>query len=160
MGITTENKMNLLGQLGENITAQYFQNEGFIVESSVSVFDRKKDMQLKSKTGEVWNVEVKTQQPYHMKNSFTVLQNQVKKCKEVDILIFVETPSHQSNKRVKIWHSPKDKREFTTTQTSDGRDMYMLNKSDMRLLSIIDDTRIISEMQMLSLSKWKGDKNE
>jgi hypothetical protein len=79
--------IEFLGKTGEKIVANHFVKNGEIVEHSLNNFDSEKDFLIGGK-----KVEVKTEQPYVKKNSITIRQNQIKKCRNVDLLIFVTVP--------------------------------------------------------------------
>jgi hypothetical protein len=79
--------IEFLGKTGEKIVANHFVKQGCIVEHSLNNFDSQKDFVIDGKL-----VEVKTEQPYVKKNSITIRQNQLRKCRSVDLLIFVTVP--------------------------------------------------------------------
>ena len=148
--MTNELKMNQLGMAGEKLVSNFFRSLGHTVEESLSTYDRVKDMTVDGKT-----CEVKTQQPFHVEDAFTMKENQLKKCKDVDKLIFVEAPEPKANV-VYIWEAPKEHRKFRTRVTRDGRNMYLLDKGNMILLTSINDKVLVNEMKGFSNSKWKG----
>jgi hypothetical protein len=86
--LTAEQQRSKTGDLGEKLVARYYRSLSHTVEESLDLFDRKKDMTVDGLT-----CEVKTQQLWHKEEAFTVKSNQVEKCTDIDILIFVETPS-------------------------------------------------------------------
>ena len=148
--MANELKMNQLGMAGEKLVSNFFRGLGHTVEESLSTYDRVKDMTVNGKT-----CEVKTQQPFHVEDAFTMKENQLTKCKNVDKLIFVEAPEPKANV-VYIWEAPKEHRKFRTRVTRDGRNMYLLDKSNMILLTSINDKVLVNEMKSFSNSKWKG----
>ena len=148
--MSNELKMNQMGMAGEKVVSNYFRGLGHTVEESLSTYDRVKDMLVDGET-----CEVKTQQPFHVENAFTMKENQLTKCKNVDKLIFVEVPAHYSNV-INMWEAPKDKRKFRTRTTRDGRNMYLLSMENMTLLTSISDTVLVNELKSFSNSKWKG----
>lgn len=85
--LNQEEKINELGLLGEKIMTNYFNSQGMLVEHAIDKFDREKDMTVNGK-----KVEIKTEQPYVMKDSLTIRETQLKKCKSVDELYFVTVP--------------------------------------------------------------------
>lgn len=143
-------KMNQLGMAGEKLVSSYFRSLGHTVEESLSTYDSVKDMIVDGET-----CEVKTQQPFHIENAFTMKENQLTKCRNVAKLVFVEAPSHSSNS-IKIWDAPKGDRKFSTKITKDGRKMFMLDKGRMNLLHTIEDDVIVNEMKSFSNSSWRG----
>jgi hypothetical protein len=141
-------KMNQLGIAGEKLVSNFFRRLGHKVEESLSTYDRVKDMIVDGET-----CEVKTQQPFHTENAFTMKENQLTKCRNVAKLIFVEAPSRNSNS-IKIWDVPKENRKFRIRVTEDGRTMYLLDKGRMDLLDKIEDAVIVNEMKSFSNSSW------
>jgi ABC-type transport system involved in Fe-S cluster assembly fused permease/ATPase subunit len=138
------------GDLGEKLVAKYFREIGQTVEESLDLFDRKKDMTINEET-----CEVKTQQRWHMENSFTIAKFQLNKCRSVDRLIFVETPSKYNQDTVTLYEYPKEKRNFRLKNTSDGRSMYLLNVSDGKLLTTYTERYIIDQFNRYSTSNWR-----
>tara|TARA_Y100000385_G_C13096618_1_gene641752 strand:- start:1021 stop:1488 length:468 start_codon:yes stop_codon:yes gene_type:complete len=143
-------KMNQLGIAGEKLVSNFFRSLGHTVEESLSTYDHVKDMIVDDET-----CEVKTQQLFHTENAFSMKKNQLTKCRNVDKLIFVEAPAHDSN-TIKIWDVPKEDRKFRTKMTKDGHTMYLLDKGRMDLLDTIEDAVIVNEMKSFSNSSWKG----
>lgn len=138
------------GDLGEKLVARYYRSNGILVEESLNLNDSKKDMLVDNKT-----CEVKTQQAWHKENSFSIRVNQLKKCTDVDILIFVETPSKYNQNTVRLYEMLKDKRKVKTLTTSDGRTMHLFSKNNAILLETITDENIVKQFEQYSLSKWK-----
>tara|TARA_B100001248_G_C27054700_1_gene306827 strand:- start:48 stop:503 length:456 start_codon:yes stop_codon:yes gene_type:complete len=143
-------KMNMMGVLGEKIFRDFAESKGAKVKTKTSMYDSEKDF-----TVDGYTTEVKTQEPYHLKNSFTVKNDQLEKCNKVDLLIFIECPSQRSNNKIVIWCYPQNKRNWQSTITKDGREMYYLNKDDGIKLSYIDDVHIVNEMISFSNSTWQ-----
>lgn len=138
------------GDLGEKLVARYYRSNEILVEESLNLNDSKKDMLVDNKT-----CEVKTQQAWHKENSFSIRVNQLKKCTDVDILIFVETPSKYNQNTVRLYEMPKEKRKVKTLTTSDGRTMHLFSKNNAILLETITDENIVKQFERYSLSKWK-----
>lgn len=138
------------GTLGEKIVAKYFRDLGHKVDESLDLFDEKKDMMIDEDY-----CQVKTQQKWHKEKAFTVSHAQVSKCRSVDRLIFVDTPSKYDKPVVRIYEYPKDKRNFYKKETSDGRYMYLLKVSDGNLLTTIEDSVIIDQFNKYSTSTWR-----
>lgn len=76
--------IDLLGKTGEKIVANELVKMGLQVEYSINNFDNEKDFIVDG-----YKVEVKTEQPYVLKNSISIRKNQLKKCRSVDALFFV-----------------------------------------------------------------------
>ena len=79
-----KDKIKNLGDIGEDIVANYFTNEGCKVIKAYNPYDNKKDMTVDDKT-----VEVKTQQPHVKMGALTFRSNQLPKCSAAGRLIFV-----------------------------------------------------------------------
>lgn len=80
-------KIELLGKTGEKIIANELSKQGFVIEHSINNFDSEKDLLVNGK-----KIEIKTEQPYVLKNSITIRETQLKKCRSVDFLFFVTVP--------------------------------------------------------------------
>lgn len=80
-------RIDILGRIGEKIVANMLTNLGLNVQESIDHFDSKKDFLVDGKT-----VEVKTEQPYVLKNAFSFRESQMRKCRNVDVLYFVSIP--------------------------------------------------------------------
>ena len=143
-------KMNQMGTAGEKLVCSFYRDLGCKVEESLSTYDRVKDLIVDGET-----CEVKTQQPFHIENAFTIKKNQLTKCRNVAKLIFVEVPSTNSDV-IKIWEAPKETRKFRTRMTRDGRNMYLLDKGRMNLLHSYNDPVIVNEVKSFSNSTWRG----
>lgn len=79
--------IDILGRTGEKIIANMLINLGLNVQESIDHFDSEKDFLVDGK-----KVEVKTEQPYVLKNAFSFRENQLRKCRSVDVLYFVSIP--------------------------------------------------------------------
>lgn len=148
--LDSEQRKSKTGDLGERLVARYFRQLGFQVEESLDLFDRKKDMVIDHK----YTCEVKTQQLWHLQKAFTVRESQLKKCNEVDKLIFVETPSKYNKNRVFLYEFVKDKRQTRSMKTRDGRLMYLYPISNAIILETIDDPLICEQFNNYTLSTW------
>lgn len=79
--------IEFLGKTGEKIIANLLNAEGLRVEYALNNYDKEKDFLVDGK-----KVEVKTEQPYVMKNAISIRDTQVRKCRSVDVLYFVTVP--------------------------------------------------------------------
>jgi hypothetical protein len=147
---TAEQFKSKTGDLGERLVARYYRSLGKSVEESLDLFDRKKDM-----TVDTLSCEVKTQQPWHKESAFTVKSNQIEKCLDVDLLIFVETPSKYNGNCVKIYEIPKDKRQTKVMKTKDNRIMHLYKKCNANLLTTITDDVIVEQFNRYMTSTWR-----
>ena len=57
--------------------------------------------------------------------SWALKPNQIEKCHDVDLLIFVETPSKYNGNSVKIYEIPKDKRQTKVMKTKEKINIKM-----------------------------------
>lgn len=80
-----------LGAAGENLVQKALMEDGWKVTRSENTFDTEKDM-VAIKNGKDILVEVKTQVPWVTQNAVTVKPDQIKKCLNVDCLVFVTIP--------------------------------------------------------------------
>lgn len=135
----------IMGRLGEEaLSAKY----GFTLS------DDKYDMEKDAMDEDGNQVEIKTQNR-HPAGYFTVNLanvNQLKKCVEVDRLLFLE---YDNTDILKVWESPKnDKaRRAKTIRTRDGRAMGGFPIDEMKLIDEIEDIELSKMLKQLSQSK-------
>lgn len=79
--------IDILGRMGEKLVANYLRRRGHMVEEAIDHFDSIKDM-----TVDGHNAEVKTQQAFVNENAFSIRENQLRKCRQVDELYIVSVP--------------------------------------------------------------------
>jgi hypothetical protein len=111
--MTREEKMNELGLMGEKVVTNMLNrlNPGLVIEHSVNKFDSEKDMLVDGK-----KVEVKTESPYVFKDCFSFRPNQLRKCRNVDVLYIVSVPHVKFKHHSDGWVYrlvPSDYRTFT-----------------------------------------------
>lgn len=131
-----------LGAIGESIVA-YYTNATL----SENKYDMEKDMILENGK----KIEVKTQNRHPWRHEFTVntaYSNQLKKCLEVDHLMFVE---YDSSDEVKIWECVD--RSYNVFTTKSGRRMAGWPIKDMILYKTIVKPELAAAMRALSQSK-------
>ena len=87
--------IDILGRTGEKIIANMLIELGLNVQESIDHFDREKDFLVDGK-----KVEVKTEQPYVLMNCFSFRENQLRKCRSVDVLYFVSIPLYTSGAKL------------------------------------------------------------
>lgn len=87
--LTREEKMNELGLAGEKVVTNMLNrlHPGLVIEHSINKYDSEKDMLVDGK-----KVEVKTESPYVFKQCFSFRPNQLRKCRNVDVLYIVSVP--------------------------------------------------------------------
>ena len=147
--LNNEVKMQMKGKFGERIASHVLSELGYNVTDSLSQWDSEKDLTLDGK----WKCEVKTQEAFHTENAFSIMANQLKKCKNVDLLLVVETFNNKD--QIKVWgNKDPDTRKFYTKHTRDGRTMKLIKKDCFKLMKHIIDPDIIEEMRGFSVSEW------
>jgi hypothetical protein len=132
--MTKEELMNELGLAGEKIVINMLSGEGCRIESSINKYDSEKDLMVDGQ----YKVEVKTQVPFIMKNSFTFKPNQLRKCRSVDVLYFVSVPAPRHTDKWAGWIFRVEPKNFVTTtyRTKDGREMLLINREQPALFPV------------------------
>lgn len=97
-----DDRIRELGSYGEALVAHYFEQLGHKVKQSEDWYDDEKDMTIDGQT-----VEVKTLVPIYNFKSFCLPSKQLRKCEEVDRLIFVKIPETEDGPVV-IYESIRD----------------------------------------------------
>jgi hypothetical protein len=150
--MTKDELMNELGLMGEKIIINLLNEEGRKVITSINKYDSEKDLLADGK-----KVEVKTQVPFIMKNSFSFKPNQLRKCRSVDELYFVSVPAGRHTDKWEGWIFKANPKEFITTQhrTKDGRDMLLIAREQSALTPIKKMTdEEIKELQKYTVSEY------
>jgi len=132
--MTKEELMNELGLAGEKIVINMLSGEGCRIESSINKYDSEKDLMVDGQ----YKVEVKTQVPFIMKNSFTFKPNQLRKCRSVDVLYFVSVPAPRHTDKWAGWIFKAEPKNFVTSTytTKDGREMILINREQPALIPV------------------------
>jgi hypothetical protein len=146
--MTKEELMNELGLAGEKIVINMLSGEGCRIESSINKYDSEKDLMVDGQ----YKVEVKTQVPFIMKNSFTFKPNQLRKCRSVDALYFVSVPAPRHTDKWAGWIFRVEPKNFVTTtyRTKDGREMILINREQPALIPV----RKMSDEEARELQKY------
>jgi hypothetical protein len=132
--------IEILGRTGEKIIANMLTNLGLNVQESINHFDSEKDFLVDGK-----KVEVKTEQPYVLKNAFSFRENQLRKCKSVDVLYFVSIPPlFNKNYKWGGWIFRADPQKFKCTSYT--------TKSGMRMIAVP-----IEQEAMIPVQKMKNE---
>ena len=115
----------MLGHAGEKLVSSYFRDKNFEVTESPYTYDDRKDRIINGFTA-----EIKTQQLFHTEDAFSVENNQLYKCENVDLLIFVEAPNAKissKNNAIRIYGCDNKKnRKFYERITSHGKKMKLI----------------------------------
>lgn len=151
--MTKEELMNELGLAGEKIVINMLSGEGCRIESSINKYDSEKDLMVDGQ----YKVEVKTQVPFIMKNSFTFKPNQLRKCRSVDVLYFVSVPAPRHTDKWAGWIFRVEPKNFVTTtyRTKDGREMILINREQPALIPVkkMSDEEV-RELQKYTVSEY------
>lgn len=151
-----QQRVEMLGAVGEGIVRRFFQSQGAQVVMSEDKFDSEKDMVVDGKT-----VEVKTLLPVYKFRSFCLPVQQSRKCESVDRLIFIEVPDLPEDDVV-ILESVVD---TETNRRYDFREHFNKQYCQFyRLTNLVEIGRIkdrnaSTSMWNLSPSEYKGYKN-
>jgi Holliday junction resolvase-like predicted endonuclease len=150
--LTTEEKIKMLGNMGEKYVSNWLSREGFIVESSIDPYDRVKDL-----TANGLKIEVKTHVPFIKVQAFGVNPSQLNKLRNVDRLFFINVPAPSYSFKYSGWLMEVSPKSFTFNrfETNDGREMLRIpmNQDAVSPIHKIDDG-ILAEMMKYSRSKY------
>lgn len=121
--MSRDSSIEKLGRAGETIVINHFSRKGLLVESSVDQYDSQKDMLVNGK-----KVEVKTQVPFVVKDSFSFKKNQLRKCLNADIVVFVSVPNEKREhySAGKVYSIKSQDLQYSDYVTKDGRDMILI----------------------------------
>jgi hypothetical protein len=154
--LTEQQRIELIGALGEEIVDKVLKEEGFNVQKSKDKYDSEKDFLV-----EGLKVEVKTVVPWFSENALTIDANQYRKCYNADYVIFVCVPSKgltnlSTNKydgNVYVVN-PKEVK-WKTKETRNGLSKCLINidQPEVRLCHKITDKKTLDRMRNLTTSK-------
>lgn len=142
----------LLGLIGERIVAHYLRNMGHVVEESLNVFDTEKDMMVDGKP-----VEVKTQVPIIVEDSFGISPGQKTKIMNCHRVYFVSVPTKRTDDLAggifEMDPSAEDLKAHRW-QRIDGKTMICFPRRQpaMKFVAQITDQGILDQLRKLSLS--------
>ena len=143
----------LLGLLGEKIVAHYLRSKGYQVEESLDIFDSSKDMKVND-----LKVEVKTQVPFVVYDSFAVNENQLNKMKGCRYVFFVSCPLQTVDDSyagcVFCLDMQHESLKIERKTLKNGRNIICFPRKQeaMRNVHRVTDTKILSQMKQLSTS--------
>lgn len=146
-------KKVMLGNYGERIAAEVIRSVGYNVEMSMDPFDNNKDFTVNGAS-----VEVKTQVPFYSENSFSIRDNQYRKCTSVDYLVFIAVPASGKTYSNKydghVYIAETKNLKWRVRRTSDGRKMYLadIDQEAMIHCHTIKDQAILKNMSKLTTS--------
>jgi hypothetical protein len=138
--LSREQMMESLGTVGEKLVANYL-SKNHQVEISPFKFDKEKDMLVDG-----MKVEVKTQAPLFKMNCFTIQPNQLYKCKNSQVLMFVSAPHPNPKLRHKtagwIYQILNGEFEYKSWKDSSGEPRILIpidQKAVIPLVKVTDE---------------------
>jgi hypothetical protein len=142
----------LLGMIGERIVASILRVKGHQVEESLNVFDSEKDMLVDG-----FPVEVKTQVPYMIEDSFAVLPSQLKKLTACHRVYWVCVPLKNFDDLAGTIFEMDPKSENLKAhrvRRHDGAEVvcFPRRQSAMKLIGKVNDENILKQLRYLSTS--------
>ena len=155
--MTTEQKIEALGLIGEKYVANYLAENNRVVKHSLDKFDSRKDLLVDgTKT-----VEVKTGVPFISERAFSVHRSQLDKCRYVDELYFVTIPAFKFKSDLTGWLYSVEPKTFKCktkkVPRGDGtfREMLLIpiEQDAVTRIHKIDDYAI-NEMMKYNTSKY------
>jgi hypothetical protein len=145
-------KSGELGLAGEKVVINYLSSLGQTISHSVDKFDSEKDFMANG-----LKIEVKTQNPYVLKNSFTIPKSQLKKCLNVDFIYFVSVPHHRYKHSSDGWIYKVDPKIMIYNHdiVKDGTERYLIpiNQSAVVKESAVSPSDLI-HLKKFSTSKY------
>lgn len=157
-------------KIAERLVAALFKSNGYKVQISPDPYDDVCDLRIMNPSGVTETVEVKLQTPYwnyvpspswsgKPYNAFTVQicnqrasqwslhQNQLSKCMNVDRLIFVQRPRDISEPII-FWEAPPlGKRMFRVSRNKkDDRVIAAFALTDMTQIAILENEKYVSRL--------------
>ena len=144
-------KNTLLGVLGERIVAKYLRDNGHHVNESLYMFDSSKDLIVDGNL-----VEVKTQVPLLMHDSFAVNINQVNKIQNSHKVYWVSVPPSKVSDNLAGYVFEMDPKIAVgyTLKLKTGREIicFKRNQNGMKIIYQIKDQNLLKHLQELSTS--------
>lgn len=146
-----ELKRLLLGILGEKIVAKLLREQGHVVNESLYMFDSTKDLEVNGET-----VEVKTQVPLLIHDSFAVSLNQMNKIQKSNKVYWVSVPPTKINDVFSGFifeMDPKIASSFLY-RLKNGKEImcFKRNQPGMKIVYQIKDKKLLNHLQELSTS--------
>ena len=143
----------LLGILGEKIVANFLRKKGYTVEESLDIFDSSKDMQVND-----YKVEVKTQTPLIVYDSFAINENQLNKILGCKYVFWVSVPLSKFNDEFEGCIFCMDVNDLTLKYDSltlkSGRKIIKFPRKQPAMKNVykISDKNVLKQMKQLSTS--------
>jgi len=149
---TDDIKKIRLGLIGERIVAKFLRDQGHVVDESFDPFDTEKDMLMDGKP-----IEVKTQVPYMIEDSFAIFPTQLKKLKDCYRAYFVSVPLKAEDPLaggIFEIDLKSDDVKAHRVQRHDGASIicFPRRQSAMKMIHQITDPGILEQLKKLSTS--------
>lgn len=148
---TPSERKILIGMIGERIVAHYLRKAGHDVEESLNVFDSEKDMLVDG-----YPVEVKTQIPVVIEDSFAIAPNQKTKLMNCHRVYFVSIPTKRGDDLAGGIFELNPKNEFKAHKwtRSDGNTMICIPRRQpaMKLVATVTDEGVLNQLKKLTTS--------
>lgn len=144
-------KKTLLGMLGERIIAKHLRGKGHTVTESLNVFDSEKDFDVDG-----YKVEVKTQVPFLIKDSFSISPNQLNKIQNSKYVYWVSVPPTKVNDTLSgyVFKMDPNVAKFERYSLKNGKEMisFKRNQPGMEIVDKIKDSKLLEHLKELSTS--------
>jgi hypothetical protein len=142
----------LLGLMGERIVAYLLRKDGHAVEESLNPFDDQKDMTVDGQP-----VEVKTQVPYMIEDSFAVLPYQLKKLKSCHRVYWLSVPlKREDDLAGVIFEMDMSSEELKAHRVCriDGQEVVCFPRRQpaMKIVGRVNDPALLDQLRKLSTS--------
>jgi hypothetical protein len=146
-----------LGDAGEDLVKDCFEQDGWTVVKSGDPYDASKDLVASHPVYGSATIEVKTQVPWVNKNALTIKPDQLKKCSGVDYLVFVTIPPRKHSYHYGGWIMKVDPKQmkFETHHANGGREMVAIpiDQPAVELWRRIPNNTIVA-LQKLTISNY------
>lgn len=146
-----ELKNIMLGILGEKIVAKLLRDQGHTVNESLYMFDSIKDLDVNGEP-----VEVKTQVPLLIHDSFAVSLNQMNKIQKSNKVYWVSVPPTKINDVYSgfVFEMDPNIASSFLFKLKNGREImcFKRNQPGMKIVHQIKDKKLLNHLQELSTS--------
>lgn len=154
--LTEQQRIELIGALGEEIVDKVLKEAGFDVKKSEDKYDSEKDFTVQG-----LKVEVKTVVPWFTEKALTIDASQYRKCYNADYVIFVCVPSkgltnlstNQYDGNIYVVNPKEVKWRTKETRNGLSKCLININQPGVRLCHKITDEKILDRMRNLTTSK-------
>jgi len=145
-------KKIMLGMVGERIVAHFLRKQGHTIEEALDPFDSEKDMLMDGS-----KIEVKTQVPFLVEDSFGVSPNQLPKLRGNHRVYFVSVPPNKNvdpNAGCIYELDSTDAFKCHRRTLGSGREVLCIprNQIAMKIIGKIEDESLLNTLVKLSTS--------